>query len=451
MEKTIEKVMEFLEQRNFSGLKSLINNMMPADIALLFEELDTKDIVLVFRLLPKELSAETFAYLDSDKQEVLIRAISDKELKDVLEQLFLDDTVDIIEEMPANVVSRILKNTDPDTRKQINEILKYPEDSAGSIMTTEYVYLNKKMTVWQAISKLRREGVTKETVYNCYVTENRKLIGLVEVSVLLASEDSMAVEDIMETNVISVSAYEDKEVVARTFYKYDFYALPVVDNENRLVGIVTVDDAIDVLQDENSEDLERMAAMQPMDDTYFKTSVWQHAKKRIVWLMILMVSATFTGTILAKYESAFMLYPLLVTCIPMLMDTGGNSGSQSSTLIIRGIALDEIHFSDIFRVIFKEFRISLIVSVILAVLNYVRMLVLYGSSDNIFFIALIVSVSLIFDVIIAKFIGCTLPLLTKKLGFDPAIMASPIITTIVDACAMLIYFTIASSFLPGIK
>ena len=450
----IDTLVELLEQKKFSQLKALINEMMPADLALLFEELDNKDAVIVFRLLGKEQSAEAFAYLDSDRQKMLIEAISDKELHEVLDQLFLDDTVDLIEEMPANVVSRILNNTDTETRRQINELLKYPEDSAGSIMTVEYVNFSKTLTVREAIDKLRHDGINKETVYTCYVTENRHLIGLVEVSTILASPDDCRIESIMETNVISVSTHEDKEVVARMINKYDFYAIPVTDNENRLVGIVTMDDAVDVIQEENTEDISRMAAMEPIEESYFKTSVLSHAKKRIVWLLILMVSATITGVVLQYYENAIAAVPILVSCIPMLMDTGGNSGSQSSTMMIRGLALDEIHFSDIFRVIFKEFRISLIVSAVLAATNFLRILLmdkigLLGDTNGypVWLIAAIVSVSLLLIVIIAKFIGCTLPLLANKAGLDPALMASPLITTLVDACAVILYFKLATSIL----
>ena len=454
MSSLIQNLIELLEQKKFSQLKLLINDMMPADLALLFEELDKKDSVIVFRLLTKELAAETFAYLDSDSQRHLIDAISDKEIHDVFDRMFLDDTVDIIEEMPANVVTRILNNTDAETRRHINDILHYPEDSAGSIMTIEYVNFRKDITVAEAITKLRREGSAKETVYTCYVTDNRVLIGLVEVSVLLTSPDDVLIENIMETNVISVSTHEDKEIVAKTFKKYGFISLPVVDNENRLVGIVTVDDAIDVIQEENAEDISIMAAMEPIEDSYFKTSVFAHAKKRIVWLLVLMISATVTGIIIQNYENAISAFPILVSCIPMLMDTGGNSGSQSATMMIRGLALDEIHFSDIFRVIFKEFRISIIVSAALSATNYIRILVMYylgilgdTGGQSVWLIAGIVSFSLIFVIIIAKFIGCTLPLLANKIGLDPALMASPIITTVVDACAVIIYFKIATSWL----
>ena len=447
----IEELIELLEQRNYARIKEIINNLLPPDLALLFEELDKKDMLVIFRLLSKELSAETFSYLETDKQRELIDAISDAELRAVFDRLFLDDTVDIIEEMPANVVARILKNTDSGTRAQINEILKYPDDSAGSMMTIEYVNFYETMTVSEAIAKIRSEGMRKETVYTCYVTQNRKLVGLVEVSDLLASSDDCKISDIMETNVISVHTHEDREVVARAFEKYGFIALPVVDNEERLVGIVTVDDAIDVIQEENTEDFSSMAAMAPIEEGYFKTTVFSHAKSRILWLMVLMISATVSGSILTSYEAAISAFPILVSCIPMLMGTGGNSGSQSATMILRGIALGEIDFSDFLKVVFKEFRISIIVSAALAVVNFARILIMYYTGTlgdtggaSVFLIAAIVSFSLLLVVVIAKLIGCSLPLLAHKIGLDPALMAAPIISTIVDACAMLVYFGIAS-------
>ena len=449
-----EEIFELLEQKNFPALKAAINSMMPADLALLFEELDKTDIVILFRLLGKDLAAEAFAYLESDKQYILIHAISDKEIHDVFERLFIDDAVDAIEEMPANVVARILNNTDSETRSLINEILKYPETSAGSIMTVEYINLRKDMTVAQAIEKIRKEGSDKETVYTCYVTENRKLIGYVDVSKLLTSDDDDKVEDIMQTNVIFVTAYEDKEEVALMFNKYGLIALPVVDNDMRLVGIVTVDDALDVIQEESTEDISKMAAMQPIEEGYFKTSVFSHAKKRILWLLVLMISATATGMVMQGYEEAISAFPILVSCIPMLMNTGGNSGSQSATMMIRGLALGDIRFGDIFKVIFKEFRISIIVSIILAVVNFGRVILMHNlgilgdtGGQSVYLIAAIISISLIFVVIIAKFIGCVLPLLADKIGLDAALMASPIISTIVDACAVFVFFKIATSFL----
>ncbi len=453
-EKVINEAIELLEQKKIPELKSTVNGMMPADLALLFEELDKTDAVIVFRLLNKELAAETFAYLDSESQRVLTEAISDREIHDVFDRLFIDDAVDAIEEMPANVVTRILNNTDAETRKLINEILKYPESSAGSIMTVEYINLRKDMTVLQAIEKIRKEGSDKETVYTCYVTENRTLVGLVEVSKLLTSSDNEMVEDIMETNVISVSAYEDKEEVALIINKYGFIALPVVDNDNRLVGIVTVDDAIDVIQQENTEDISKMAAMEPIEESYFKTSVFSHSKKRMLWLMVLMISATVTGMVMQYFENAISAFPILVSCIPMLMNTGGNSGSQSATMMIRGIALGDIRFGDILRVVFKEFRISIIVSAALAVVNFARIVIMHQfgilgdtGGQSVYLIATIVSLSLILVVILAKFIGCTLPLLADKIGLDVALMASPIISTIVDAFAVFIFFKIATAFL----
>lgn len=453
-EKIINKTIELLEQKSFSALKSMLNDMMPADIALLFEELDKTDIVIVFRLLGKDLASETFAYLDSDSQINLIEAISDREIYDVFDRLFIDDAVDAIEEMPANVVTRILNNTDAETRSLINDILKYPERSAGSIMTVEYVNLRKDMTVSQAIDKIRKEGSDKETVYTCYVTESRKLVGIVTVSTLLTSRDDQIIEDIMEKNVISVSAYDDKEDVAMTINKYGFIAIPVVDKDTRLIGIVTVDDAIDVIQQETTEDISIMAAMEPIEESYFKTSVFSHSKKRMLWLMVLMISATVTGMVMQHFENAISAFPILVSCIPMLMNTGGNSGSQSATMMIRGIALGDIHFGDILRVIFKEFRISIIVSVALAVVNFARIVIMHQfgilgdtGGQSVYLIATIVSLALILVVVLAKFIGCTLPLLADKIGLDVALMASPIISTIVDAFAVFIFFKIATAFL----
>lgn len=449
-----ENILELIDNNDYQTVKRLVNDMYPADIALLFSEIEVKQAVVVFRLLKKDLAAEAFAYFDSDTQISLIQAINDSELHEVLSLMFLDDTVDIIEEMPASVVKRILNNTSPDKRKQINDILRYPEDSAGSIMTVEYVSFNKDIKVSDAISKLRKEGTSKETLYTCYVTENKKLIGYIDVNVLLTSSDDTVVRDIMESNVISVTTSDDKEEAIRRINKYDLIALPVVDAEERLVGIVTVDDAIDVLQTEVTEDISRMAAMEPIEDGYFKTSVIVHSKKRIIWLMVLMISATVTGVILQQFEEAISVLPLLVGSIPMLMDTGGNSGSQSATMIIRGIALGEITFKDIFRVIFKEFRVSIIVSIVLAIVNYLRIILMHSlgmlggiGDENIFVVAAVISVSLLLVVIIAKFIGCTLPLLAHKVGLDPALMASPIISTIVDACAIVIYFNIATSWL----
>ena len=378
--------------------------------------------------------------MDSDTQMHLISGFSDKELREILDEIFVDDTVDIIEEMPANVVSRILKNTDAETRKQINAILDYPTDSAGSVMTTEYVYLHKNMTTKEALDWIRKVGVVKETIYTCYITESRKLIGFVTILDLVTADEDATIESIMDSNVKFVYTHEDREDVAKKFSKYDFLAMPVVDNEERMVGIITFDDVLDVIAEENEEDFSKMAAMQPIEDSYFKTSVFTHAKKRIGWLLVLMLSATITGSLLTKYEEAFQAIPILVSFIPMLMSTGGNCGSQSSTTVIRGLATGEIQFKDFFKAVFKEFRISLIVSVILAVTNGLRIFIFYKNLQ----LSIVITLSIIGTVIIAEFIGCALPLIAKKVKLDPAIMATPLISTIVDTCSMLIYFQFAT-------
>ncbi len=440
----LEEIQELAEgmlsERKYSMLRQMLGNLNAADIALLFDEIDKKEIPLLYRLLPKEEAAETFTYMSRDMQETLINALTDRELRAVMDDIFLDDTVDIIEEMPANVVARILRNTDEETRKMINQVLHYPKDSAGSLMTIEYVNIKKDMTVGEAISRIRQTAVDKETIYTCYVTEHRKLIGMVSVKDLLMAEDSMQIEDIMETNVIYTDTHEDKEEVAKIFNKYDFLAIPVVDQEERLVGIVTFDDAMDVMQEENTEDITKMAAMTPTEDSYFNTSVFSHAKSRIGWLMVLMLSATVSGFIINHYQESFKLYPLLVSFIPMLSGTGGNCGSQSSTLMIRGLSLDEIKFKDIFRVIFKEFRIAIIVSIVLAIVNGIRIFIQYGDIQ----MAVIISLSLVAVVVISKFIGCTLPLIAEHIHLDPALMAAPLISTIVDICSTLLYFKIAT-------
>ena len=436
-----ENILELLSQKNYVKIKAMVTDLYPADLASLLETLPPRDITLLFRILPKELAAETFTFMDSDTQMHLISGFSDRELREILDEIFVDDAVDIIEEMPANVVSRILKNTDIETRKQINNILKYPDESAGSVMTTEYVYLHKNMTVREALEKIRQVGVVKETIYTCYVTEARKLIGMVTILDLVTGDEDSTIESIMDTNVIYVNTHEDQEVVAKKFIKYDFLAMPVVDNDERMVGIITVDDVMDVIAEENEEDFSKMAAMAPIEDSYFKTSVFTHARKRIGWLVFLMLSATITGSLLTRYEEAFQALPLLVSVIPMLMSTGGNSGSQTSTTIIRGLATGEIQFKDFFKVAFKEFRISLLVSSILAVINGLRIWLTYGD----FRLASVIALSIMGTVIIAKFIGCVLPLIAKKIKLDPALMAAPLISTILDTCSMLIYFQIATA------
>lgn len=437
-----EQVSEYLAQKNFSLLREIMSTQLPADLALLFSEFEEKDILLLYRLLPKELAADTFSYMNSDMQEDLINGFSDKELREVLDQTFIDDTVDMIEEMPANVVSRILRNCDSQSRNAINQILKYPEDSAGTLMTIEYVNLSKDLTVQQAISRIRKVGPNKETIYTCYVTEARKLIGIVSVKDLLTASDDIRISDIMETNLISVDTSEDKEVVAHQFQKYDILALPVVDAENRLVGIITFDDAMDVIQEENTEDISIMAAMTPSDDSYFKTSVFSQVKNRIFWLIILMLSNAITGAIINRYDDIIRALPILVSFMPMLTGTGGNCGSQSSALMIRGLALDEIRTGDFLKVMWKEFRIAIIISAILAVINGARILIFYHNPT----LAMVLTLSIIATVVLSKLIGCLLPIFAKAIHLDPAVMAGPLISTIVDICTTLLYYTIAIQF-----
>ena len=441
----INDIIELITEKQYTKLKAILSDMEPVDIAQLFEDLPERYMPLLYRLLPKESAAEVFVELDSDTQEMLIRGFSDTELKDVLDELYLDDAVDIIEEMPANVVKRIIKHTAPEMRNSINEILKYPKDSAGSIMTIEFIELKEDMTVRDAFTKIRRTGVDKETIYTCYVTDrNRVLKGLVSAKDLMLSEEDFVISDIMEKNPISVNTMDDKEDVARALSKYDFLSLPVVDNENRLVGIVTVDDAIDVIEEEATEDIEKMAAITPSEKPYLKTGVWDTFLQRIPWLLLLMISATFTARIIAHFEDALQSSLVLSTFIPMLMDTGGNSGSQASVTIIRGISLDEIDFGDIFKTIWKEIRVSLLCGIVLATANFIKMMVLKEAALP---IAAVVCLTLVCTVFFAKLVGCTLPLLAKKIGFDPAVMASPFITTIVDAMSLFIYFNIATTLL----
>mgnify|MGYP000267854316 CR=1 FL=1 len=442
LEQTISSL---LENKRYSSVKDILVTLNAADIAAIFGELSEDALPLLFRLLPKELAADAFVEMDADRQESLITRFSDTELKAVIDELYIDDAVDLVEEMPANVVKRILKQADPDTRKLINELLKYPDDCAGSIMNTEFVELRTRQTIADAIRVIRREGLEKETINDCFVTNaDRTLAGIISLRTLILSKDEDLVGDRMDTNVISVTTMEDQESVAEKFKKYDLTAMPVVDGENRLVGIVTVDDAIDVMEEEATEDIEKMAAMTPSDKPYLKTSVWDIYKHRIPWLMLLMVSATFTGLIITKFEHALAAQVVLTAYIPMLMDTGGNSGSQSSVTIIRGLSLSEIHFKDIFAVLWKEIRVAVLCGLSLAVVNFAKLLLLDRVGAQ---VALVVSLTLVVTVAAAKFIGCTLPLLAKKIGFDPAVMASPLITTIVDALALLTYFGIASSLL----
>lgn len=442
---TYELLEELLRNKKWQELKAILAEMNEQDIAELFMELGERDLTLIYRLLPKELAAEVFVNMEPEYQEMLIRAFSDTELREVLDELYVDDAVDLIEEMPATLVKRILRHTDPDTRKSINEILKYPEDSAGSIMTIEYVDLKRSMTVQDAFTRIRRTGVDKETIYTCYVTDSkRKLKGYVTVKDLLLAEETATIRDIMEENVISVTTHEDKEIVTDLFQKYDLVVMPVVDGENRLVGIITVDDAIDALQEEITEDMELMAGITPTDKPYLKMSVFENFKKRIPWLMLLMVSATFTEKIITHFEGALTACVALTAFIPMLTGTCGNCGNQSSSTIIRGISLGEIEFKDTLKVVFKEFLIALICGVVLAIVNFAKLMVL---DDVGWQVALVVSVTMIAAVVFAKVVGSILPVVAKKIGFDPAVMSSPFISTIVDAVTLLIYFAVASSIL----
>lgn len=432
-----------LAQKDFHQIRRLLVGMNPVDIARLLGELSGSDLPAAFRLLEKEKAAEVFSYMDVQGQESLLVLLSDVEIRNVLDEMFSDDTADLIEDMPANVVQRILSNLDEVSRRQINELLRYP-DSAGSVMTVEYVSLNPDMTVREALAHIRRVGEECETVYTCYVTRQKKLIGTVSAKSLLLALPEDLVSSITEPVAAQIETHADREEAARLLQRYGLEALPVVDKENCLVGIVTFDDALEVLSSETEEDIAKMAAIQPAKESYFKTSVWMHAAHRTGWLLVLMLSATFTGLIISHYEAAFSAVPLLVSFIPMLMDTGGNCGSQSATLVIRGLAVEEIRFSDLFRVVWKEFRIALIISAILSVVNGLRIFLMYRDP----LLALVVGLSLAATVILAKFVGCVLPLLAKRIKLDPAIMASPLITTIVDACSVLLYFRIATAFLP---
>ena len=449
-----DEILELIAEKKYTRLRTLLSEINPADIAEIFDEADKKDIPIIFRILPKELAAEVFTYLESDRQQLLIEALSDKELRDVMDELFMDDTVDIIEEMPANVAKRILKQTDASTRKMINKLLAYPEDSAGSIMTTEYIDLKKDMTVDEAFDRIRLLGVETESIFTCYVIDKkRSLSGVVTVKDLLLSKKDTIIENIMDENIIFANTFDDKEEVANQFTKYDLFMLPVVDKENRLVGIVTVDDAIDVIEEEATEDMEIMAAILPTEKTYFKSGVFETFKSRIPWLLLLMISATFTGAIISSYEAKLTLFPALIAFMPMLMNTAGNAGSQSSVTVIRGLSLGDIEFKNIFKVIWKEIRVGFLCSIALSIVNFAKMWFIdykwlnnFDSGHQILEIV-IVCAALLLTVIIAKIIGGVLPILAKKIGFDPAVMASPFITTLVDAIALMIYFNFATILL----
>ncbi len=449
LEKSLKKL---LDEKKYQTLKDVLATMNGADAAAVFEDLDEERTPLLFRLLPKETAAEAFAELSPELQEHLIRGFSDKELREVVSELYVDDAADLVEEMPASVVKRILAQADPDMRREINEILRYPENSAGSIMTTEYVSLRPQMTVAEAIQRIRRTGVDKETIYTCYVTEARRLLGTVSVKdLLLAADDNTPVSQIMDEHVICVNTMTDQEEVAQMLSKYNFLALPVVDAEDRMVGIVTFDDAMDVLVEETTEDIEKMAGMLPSEKTYLRSNAWDLFRHRIPWLMLLMISATFTGMIITGFENALAAQVVLTAFIPMLMDTGGNSGSQASVTVIRALSLGELELNDLPQVVWKEIQTAVLCGVALASLCFCKIMLfdrlLLGNTGITTLTAIVVCATMAVTVLIAKVVGCTLPMAAKKLGFDPAVMASPFITTIVDALSLLVYFSIASSLL----
>lgn len=437
---------QLVEEKKFRKLRSILEEMNEVDIAEFLEEVDRDKVVLIFRLLPKSLGAEVFACLDVDMQEHIINSMSDYELQKIVEELYIDDAVDMLEELPATVVRRVLANAKPDTRALINQFLQYPDDSAGSIMTAEYIGLKKNMTVEQSFAYIRKHGVDKETIYTCFVIdEKRHLEGIVTVKDLLLNDYATRLEEIMDTNIIHAVTTDDQEAVADAFNKYGLLSLPVVDHENRLVGIVTVDDIVDVMEQEATEDMEKMAAMLPSEKPYLKMSVFELAKNRTPWLLLLMFTSTISALILSKYEGAFVLYPTLVTCVPMLTATGGNAGSQSSTTIIRAMSIGDVEISDVWRVLWKECRVSLLVGAILGLANYIRLVIMYPEEPLVCFV---IGISLVATVVMSKVLGCILPVIAKILKIDPAMMAAPLISTIVDALSLLLYFTIAGWVLP---
>ena len=443
--KDLEIVKELLETKQYTKLRQKMAEMNIADIAVVLEELDEEDLLKIFRILPKNMAADVFSYLGVDNQQFIITSLSEKDAAGIINNLMADDATDLLEEMPANIVKKLLANANPETRRDINHLLRYPEDSAGSIMTVEYVDLKESMTVEDAIARIRNVGVDSETINICYVLDaKRTLVGTVALRYLLISPPDAVIGEIMHENVIYINTLMDQEEVARQFQKYDFTAMPVVDNENRLVGIITVDDIVDIMQEEATEDMEKMAAIVPSDKPYMKTSVYVTWKKRMPWLLLLMISATFTGSILTTFEDALMAYGALIAYIPMLMDTGGNAGGQASVTIIRGLSLNEIEFKDAFRVVWKEIRVAVLCGLTLAAANFIKLLLL----DRVeLMIAIVVCLTLVVAVMIAKIVGCTLPMLAKRIGFDPAVMASPFITTIVDVLSLLVYFQIATYLL----
>ncbi len=440
-----EELYELIETKQYTRLRQELAEMNDADIAAFLEHMDDEQMLKIFRILPKSMAADVFSYLEIDNQSSIITSLSEKDAANIIDNLMADDATDLIEEMPANVVKKLLANASPDTRRDINHLLRYPEDSAGSVMTVEYVDLNEDLTVKQAIERIRNIGIDSETINICYVLDStRKLKGTVALRYLLLSKDDDIIGEIMHENVVSINTLMDQEEVARTFQKYDFTSMPVVDNEDRLVGIITVDDVVDIMEEEATEDMEKMAAIVPSDKPYMRTSVFEIWGKRMPWLLLLMISATFTGSIISGFEDALGSLPVLVAYIPMLMDTGGNAGGQASVTVIRGLSLNEIGFSDVLKVVWKEFRVAVLCGLSLAAANFIKLLVFDRVSVM---VALVVCTTLLSAVLMAKLVGCTLPMLAKKLGFDPAVMASPFITTIVDALSLLVYFAIATRVL----
>ena len=440
--KDLDVIRELLETKQYTTLRQKVADMNTADVAAVMEEMEEEELLKIFRILPKSMAADVFSYLEVDNQQMIITSLSDKEAANIINNLMADDATDLLEEMPANVVKKLLANASAETRRDINHLLRYPEDSAGSIMTVEYVDLKENMTVQDAIARIRQVGVDSETINICYVLDSKRtLVGTVALRYLLISPPDAVIGEMMHENVIFINTMMDQEEVARQFQKYDFTAMPVVDNENRLVGIITVDDIVDILQEEATEDIEKMAAIVPTDKPHMKTGVFETWKKRIPWLLLLMISATFTGSIITSFEDALSVCVILTAYIPMLMDTGGNAGGQASVTIIRGLSLDEIEFADIFKVIWKEARVAILCGLTLAAANFVKLLVFDKVTIP---VAAVVCLTLMAAVLIAKIVGCILPMLAKKIGFDPAVMASPFITTIVDALSLLIYFRIAT-------
>ena len=444
-------IIKLFEKKEYKAIKSIFDSMNPVDTATLLPEFDEKEMVLLFRLIPKENAAMVFTYLEADSQQVLLEAFTDKELKHIMDEMFIDDTVDVIEEMPANVVSRMLSAAG-DKRESINQILNYPEDSAGSIMTLEYITLLPTMTIGDSLKKIKSIGAKFETVYTCYVVEKHKLLGIVTAKELLTQDDNITISDVMETNIITVNTHADKEEVANLLNKYDFLALPVVDVENCMVGIVTIDDAMDVILEEAEEDIQMMSGITPTDKPFLKTSVFEIFRTRIPWLLILMLSSTFTGIIISSFETALEKLVVLTAFIPMIMGTGGNSGSQASVTVIRGLSLGEVDIKDVMKVLWKELRVSILCGAVIAAATFLKVYFIDGfvmGTENVsLVVSLVVALTLCVTVIAAKLIGCVLPLLAKKMGFDPAVMASPFITTLVDAISLLVYFGIAKAFLP---